>query len=199
MSPGLYCITVKDALAKTQEAMRQVDQEAVVYAFIDDTYLIGSPAAVQRGCEIFAQELALLGLSLNESKTKYWGPNVTAEEMPEAMRPYRIATLKAVGAIVPYARAERSSQGAPPNRDGSGERSPQGVPPNRDGSGAQSSQGAPPNRDGSEAPPHRDGFDEDDWRDTIVDIDFECNNHEGFLDMQGQFLARLEALIKQKG
>ena len=100
----------------------------------------------------------------------------------EAMRPYRIATLKAVGAIVPYARAERSSQGAPPNRDGSG---------------AQSSQGAPPNRDGSEAPPHRDGFDEDDWRDTIVDIDFECNNHEGFLDMQGQFLARLEAFIKK--
>jgi hypothetical protein len=106
MSPGLYCITVKDALAKTQDTMRQVDQEAVVYAFIDDTYLIGNPAAVKRGCETFAQELALLGLSFNESKTKYWGPNVTAAEMPEAMRPYRVATLKAVGAVVPYARAE---------------------------------------------------------------------------------------------
>ena len=70
MPPGLYCITVKDALARTPATMRQYDREAVVFAFIDDTYLIGNPEAVKHGRESFTHELALLGLNFNELKTK---------------------------------------------------------------------------------------------------------------------------------
>ena len=105
LSPALYGIAVRDALESTEEAMRAVDEKARVKAFLDDTYLIGSPEATDAGATSFNSKMEAMGLKLRLDKTKIWSPTVPKERLPILLQPYWTETLITVGAPVPYAKA----------------------------------------------------------------------------------------------
>ena len=106
LSPALYALTVAPALAKVQEAMRTHYSDALVLAFLDDTYLAGSAASVVTGMANFRTVMAELGLRVNDSKTKVWSPN-PRRDLPLGLHAKRVDSLPCVGAVVPYARPER--------------------------------------------------------------------------------------------
>jgi len=105
LSPALYSIAVRDVLDTVQETMRQIDPSASVTAYLDDTYLTGTPEAVRYGMHSFAALTARLGLKVHPNKTKVWAPHHAAESLPDELRQFRTETLVAVGTAVPFARA----------------------------------------------------------------------------------------------
>ena len=74
MSPAFYAIGIKDAIDATYKAMQVVDPECNMFAFLDDTYMMGTPAAPLVGFNTYKVELWKLGLTLNEPKTKLLVP-----------------------------------------------------------------------------------------------------------------------------
>ncbi len=112
LSPALFCIAIAPVLDEVRAAMRAVDPDAEVVAYLDDVYLLGSPAAVERGLQALEEGMRGIGMRLNHAKTQVWTKN-PAMALPESLRPKRVQTLSVVGAEVPYARADRSD----PERD----------------------------------------------------------------------------------
>lgn len=74
-SPAIYCLAVRDALAATQWDMRQVDPDTTVVAYLDDTYLVGSPSAVIVGMMAFGREML---------ETQVWAPTTPCRDLPSA-------------------------------------------------------------------------------------------------------------------
>jgi len=107
-SPGLYSVTVADPLQAVDEDLKKLDPHAFVCAFYDDTYLVGTPRAVAAGLEKLRVVLAGIGLELNVAKTQVWSPDPELV-LPRSLARYRVDQLKCVGAVVPYARADRDS------------------------------------------------------------------------------------------
>ena len=105
-SPGLYSVTVAEPLQRVDSELKSLDAHAFVCAFYDDTYLVGTPRATEAGLAKLQQVLAEVGLELNVAKTQVWSPN-TELVLPRTLARYRVEQLKCVGAMVPYARADR--------------------------------------------------------------------------------------------
>ena len=74
-------------------------------AFMDDTYLAGPIAALLAGYELFKEVMGSLGLTINESKTKFWAPHIAASDSVPELERFRVTSLKAMGTSVPYAKA----------------------------------------------------------------------------------------------
>lgn len=64
-SPAIYCLAVRDALAATQGICAGWMEGASVVAYVDDTYLVGSPAAVIAGMGAFGHETRGLVLAVH--------------------------------------------------------------------------------------------------------------------------------------
>lgn len=102
LSPGLYALAVRDALAEAQEAMRAFDSAGRVVAYLDDTYLVGAPAAMAPCLAVLRAGLAQRGLALRAEKTQAWAPDA-ALELPPELAACRRPELKAVGSVLNYA------------------------------------------------------------------------------------------------
>ena len=70
---------------------------------MDDTYLLGSPSAVERGLAVFQAVMAAISLKVHPTKTKVWG--AAKESLPESIRCFHAEELVAMGTSVVYARA----------------------------------------------------------------------------------------------
>ena len=79
-----------------------------MFAFLDDTYMMGTPAAALVGYNTYKIELRKLGLTLNEPKTKLLVPedSVPISAIPPELKGYVTSKLKAVGATVLYAKTD---------------------------------------------------------------------------------------------
>ena len=113
LSPGLFSVTAKGPLEQTLAHMRTEDPQSMILSYLDDTYLVGSGAAVAKGLQAFREAMQDIGLQLNESKTKIWlaaDESHRTTELPADMRQYVVHDLKVVGAVLSYARADRADQ-----------------------------------------------------------------------------------------
>lgn len=84
---------VRDALAATQWDMRQVNRDASVVAYLDDTYLVGSPSAVIAGTSAFGREMC--GLKVHPSKTQVRAPTTPCRDLPMCLQDFWVADLVA--------------------------------------------------------------------------------------------------------
>ena len=82
--------------------MFAADPASVVPAFLDDTYLIGTPEAIQAGLEALKGSLLELDLALRPEKTQVWAPE-QGLVLPDSLEAYRRPELKAVGSVILYA------------------------------------------------------------------------------------------------
>ena len=112
LSPLYYTIASIESNEATEKTMKDEDETARVRAYLDDTYLFGNAEASNAGYERAKEEARKLGLKLNLDKTKVWGPNASTEDIanlaPE-LRDKLVPTLFAVGATVPYAKHDRTT------------------------------------------------------------------------------------------
>ena len=111
LSPAFYALGVRPVLAATQAAMKEIDADALVPAYLDDTYLAGSLDSVERGVEILVRALRDRGLELNTTKTRIWTPDPTVL-LPRQWEQYRVRDLKVVGSLLPCARRDRQATAA---------------------------------------------------------------------------------------
>ena len=111
LSPAFYALGVRPVLAATQAAMQEIDADALVPAYLDDTYLAGSLDSVERGVEILVRALRDRGLELNTTKTRIWTPDPTLL-LPRQWEQYRVRDLKVVGSLLPCARRDRQATAA---------------------------------------------------------------------------------------
>ena len=86
--------------------MQETDQAANIRWFLDDTYFVGTPEAVEAGITTYKRELGKLGMKLNDSKTKVWAPGFEVGTLPQEFEKVRVQRLKVTGALVPFSKKE---------------------------------------------------------------------------------------------
>ena len=105
MSPAIFCVAVTPAMRAAREAMRKVDPLAEIVAYMDDTYFIGKPQAVERGRAVYQQTLAdQLKIQENMDKRKVLcGADVPVANVPQDLSPNIVTCLTIVGTQVTFA------------------------------------------------------------------------------------------------
>ena len=76
LSPMFFVIAICKAVEASEDNMMQIDPLAWVRGFLDDTYFVGTPDAVEVGIETYKRELGKLGLRLNAGKNKAVGAGI---------------------------------------------------------------------------------------------------------------------------
>ena len=64
------------------------------------------------GLQAFEKAMSSVGLSLNTTKTKFWGLGIRPEENDPEFERHRVQSLMAMGTAVPYARASANPRGS---------------------------------------------------------------------------------------
>lgn len=77
LSPWFFCVGVAKPVDTTRMSMRRLDPKALVLSFLDDTYLIGTPEAVEEGIMVYNAEMKKVGLEMHMGKTRVRGKTET--------------------------------------------------------------------------------------------------------------------------
>ena len=114
LSPGLFAVAVAPALQEVTREVCRIDPQAKVVAFLDDTYIVGTPAACAAGRRRFEAAMKAIGLDMHPTKTKVWGRGCRRHiPRPEELCPASRARAAADAASEPSAPAGRSSRSSP--------------------------------------------------------------------------------------
>jgi len=106
LSPALFALAVAPALARVAAALRQLDAEALVFAYLDDVVIHVVPEHAEAAEALVAAEFGPLGLSLNVDKTAVWAPDAGARGvLPASLRERWAFHLPVLGSALPYVRA----------------------------------------------------------------------------------------------
>jgi len=109
LSPALYALATRDILLRAEAKTSTQDDETRVLAYLDDTYMCLPPQLAPLGIEALTNNMKDVGLSVNQAKTKIWGPTCTPTsippDLPNHLHGLVVKTLVAVGTPVLYAKA----------------------------------------------------------------------------------------------
>ena len=83
LSPLLFALALQPVLVSVQESMTQTSARARIFAYLDDVFIIGPPAAVQAAFQLFSTMAPSIGLKINPSKSKVLSPIDTVRGSPE--------------------------------------------------------------------------------------------------------------------
>ena len=87
MSPGFYAVATSDDLELGRTAVRKRDEKGDCVAFLDDTYLVGTPEGLFPGFQEWQTAIEKRGMRLNMAKTQLWSPDPNAR-LPEEYAAY---------------------------------------------------------------------------------------------------------------
>ena len=106
LSPALFALAVAPALARVAAALRELDQAALVFAYLDDVVLHVDARHADVAAVLLATEFEPLGLSLNADKTALWSPDAGVQGLlPECLKDQWAFHLPVLGSAIPYVRA----------------------------------------------------------------------------------------------
>ena len=106
LSPALFALAVAPALARVASALRQLDADALVFAYLDDVVIHVAPEHAEAAAGLVAAEFGPLGLSLNAEKTAVWAPDAGARGvLPAPLQERWAFHLPVLGSTLPYVRA----------------------------------------------------------------------------------------------
>ena len=101
LSPSFFALGLADALGAIDTGIRSLSPDARVFSYLDDIMVVvPGPHAVAAGAVVEAA-VAGAGLQLEPSKTQAWSRDPAAD-LPEALRPFRVESLRCLGNAVPW-------------------------------------------------------------------------------------------------
>ena len=72
LSPAVFALAVAPALARVAAALRELDQAALVFAYLDDVVIHVDAQHAEAASALLAAEFGPLGLTLHADKTAVW-------------------------------------------------------------------------------------------------------------------------------
>ena len=109
LSPGAFSVGQRTVLEPFLEKLKQLDPEARMFSFLDDSYFVLSKETLALALAGLQEAFAPLGMTLNPRKTLIWSPSGPSG-LPEALAPHWVDSLPVLGA---YLRTPGSSRDAP--------------------------------------------------------------------------------------
>ena len=109
-SPALFAILIADALEAVRDELRALDPDVGILSYLDDIYIVISPAAAGTALASVERTFSPLGLSLNAGKCKWWcvQADVVPVGLPASVA--RAGRLPVLGAALPFVAASEIDQ-----------------------------------------------------------------------------------------
>ena len=101
LSPALFAITIAPLLAKLEEVLRQRDDRARVFAYLDDIFVVCDASETMVATNAAAAIMTELGMKLKPEKTKVWSRN-PALVLPSGMEQHRVTRMTCLGSTLPF-------------------------------------------------------------------------------------------------
>ena len=94
LSPALFAIVIAPQLAKLEETLRQRDDKARVFAYLDDIFVVCDASETTVAADAAGAAMSELGMRVKPEKTKVRcrNRNLTVE-LPAAMRQFRVSRM----------------------------------------------------------------------------------------------------------
>ena len=97
LAPAAFAIGQRQVLDRFLVDLKQLDPQARMYSYLDDTYLVASASAVVLALAGLREMLAPFGLDLNVRKTMVWSPS-GMRAIPAELAQHAVPVLPVLGA-----------------------------------------------------------------------------------------------------